>query len=183
MLRIPLVWILHYPGNKTRNKTNSLLSNGSYFIQGIKKSLTLLVSAYFFSQCIGGGASLPGPKHILVYCSPHRPLTEMIQYSMERGCPDNSKNYRHISVKGLWGEQFAIDIDQFSRKFQNLRFDTSISIANCSAHRSPTEMSLYFLELSGQPLSIEYWIISVSGLWGEQLIKMCFGPGRPPPDT
>ena len=104
----------------------------------------------------------------------------MSQYSMERRCPDNSKKYRLISVSGLWAEQFAIEIDQFyeklwkfqksqfSRKFQNLRFNTSISIANCSAHRSPTEMSLYFLELSGQHLSIEYWLISVRGLWAEQ---------------
>ena len=77
----------------------------------------------------------------------------MIQYSMESACPDDSKKYRIISVGGLWTEQFAIEIDQFyeklwkfkksqfSRKFQNLRFDTSISIANCSAHRLLTEMS------------------------------------------
>ena len=98
-----------------------------------------------------------------------------------------------ISVRVLWAQQFAIEIDQsyeklwkfqksqFSRKFQNLRFDTSISIANCSAHRSPTEMSLYFLELSGQHLSIEYWLISVRGLWAKQLTKLVRAWEAPPP--
>ena len=64
-----------------------------------------------------------------------------------------SKKYRTISVGGLWAEQFAIEIDQFyeklwkfqksqfSKKCQNVRFNTSISIANCSAHRWPTEMT------------------------------------------
>ena len=46
--------------------------------------------------------------------------------------------------------------------FDNFQWKWSISIANRSAHRQPTEMSQYFLESSY--LSIEYWPISVSGL-------------------
>ena len=125
-------------------------------------------------------------------CQAPRPLTEMSQYCMERGCPDDSKKYKLISVRGLWAEQFAIEIDQFyeklwkfqksqfSRKCQNLRFNTSISIANCSAHRRPTEMSLYFLESSGPPLSTEYWLISVSCLWAEKLAETKIGWNPPP---
>ena len=55
--------------------------------------------------------------------------------------------------------------------FQNPRYNPSILIANCSAHRPPIEMSLYFLESSGQELSIEHWPISVSCLWAEKLAE------------
>ena len=48
-------------------------------------------------------------------------------------------------------------------------------IANCSPLRPPTEMFLYFLESWGQCLSIEYKIISVSGLWAEQFAKVSSG--------
>ena len=47
-------------------------------------------------------------------------------------------------------------------------------IANCSAHRPPTEMFLYFLKSSGQYLSIEYKLISVGGLWAEQFALIAF---------
>ena len=44
----------------------------------------------------------------------------------------------------------------------------SISNANCSAHRHPTEMRLYFLESSGQGDSKKYRLISVDLLCAEQ---------------
>ena len=66
--------------------------------------------------------------------------------------------------------------------FQNPRYNPSILIANCSAHRPPIEMSLYFLESSGQELSIEHWPISVSCLWAEKLAEgKCVE--SPPPMT
>ena len=49
-------------------------------------------------------------------------------------------------------------------KFENLRKNLLILIANCSAHRLPTEMSLYFLESLGQGDSKKYRLISVGGL-------------------
>ena len=44
----------------------------------------------------------------------------------------------------------------------------STLIANCSALRSSIEIILYFLKSWGQYRSIEYWPISVGGLWAEQ---------------
>ena len=68
--------------------------------------------------------------------------------------------------------------------FQNSLYNPSILIANCSAHRPPIEMSLYFLESSGQELSIKYWLISVSCLQVELLtIKDVYKISSPcPPD-
>ena len=57
-----------------------------------------------------------GRYFILKNCSANRPPTEMIFYSMERYCPQNSKKYKTISVGGLRAEQFAIKIDIFYRE-------------------------------------------------------------------
>ena len=112
--------------------------------------------------------------------SAHRQLTHMSQYSMERGCPEDSKKYRLISVCQRWAEQFTIEVDVLNRRFWNFQENCdfgnfhnfskkwSISITNCSAHRPLTEMSLYFLELSGHLLYIEYWLISVSSPGAEK---------------
>ena len=63
-----------------------------------------------------------------------------------------------------------IKVEEFSKKSNKLDFLKKYSclIADCSAHRLPTEMVLYFLKFSGQYLSIEYKLISVGGLWAEQ---------------
>ena len=146
-------------------------------------NLTLLVTGSKSPLCHRGGW-IP-PTFNFESCSAHRPPTEMGQYSMERPCPDDSKKYRLISVGCLWAEQFAIKIDWFFQRFSNFAFswileflinfeNRSISIANCSAHRHPTEMSLYFLESSGQWDSKKYRLIFVGGLWAEQFaIKHC----------
>ena len=63
------------------------------------------------------------------------------------------------------------------QNFQNPRYNPSILIANCSAHRQPIKMCLYFLESSGQELSIEHFCeLSVS--WESSRERMC---GIPPP--
>ena len=49
--------------------------------------------------------------------------------------------------------------------------------ANFSAHRQLTEMSLYFLESSGHPLSIS----TVSCLWAEKIAEKKIGWNPPPP--
>ena len=60
--------------------------------------------------------------------------------------------------------------------FQNPRYNPLILIVNCSAHRPPIKMSLYFLESSGQELSIEHFCdFSVS--WEISRERMC---GIPP---
>merc|ERR1712030_203469 len=56
------------------------------------------------------------PLDTFTNCSAHRPPTEMILYSMERYCPQDSKKYETISVGGLRAEQFAIKIDIFYRE-------------------------------------------------------------------
>ena len=64
---------------------------------------------------------------------------------------------------GLRAEQFAIKHRLILRQIfgvtpKNLKTQNfKILIANYSAHRPPTEMSLYFLESSGQGLSIDYF--------------------------
>ena len=62
----------------------------------------------------GGGQK--SPLDTFANCSAHRPPTEMILYSMERYCPQDSKKYKTISVGGLRAEQFAIKIDIFYRE-------------------------------------------------------------------
>ena len=64
---------------------------------------------------------------------------------------------------------------------QNPRKNWSILIANCSAHRPPTEMVLYFLKSSGQGLSKKYRTISVGGLWTEQFARKKYGGIHRPP--
>ena len=43
-------------------------------------------------------------------------------------------------------------------------------IANCSAHKIPSEMILYILKLPGQCLFREWCLISVAFLWAEQFV-------------
>ena len=64
-----------------------------------------------------------------------------------------------------------IKVDKFYGDFSYfkiLRYNWSILIANSSALWPSTERVLYFLKSSTQGFSIEYWVISVSGLWAEQ---------------
>ena len=58
---------------------------------------------------------VPPPYFPLANLSSQRQLTEMSHYSMEIGCPKDSKKYRLISV-GCRAEQFTIEIDQFYQK-------------------------------------------------------------------
>ena len=70
----------------------------------------------------------------------------------------------------LWAEQFVIKVEEFSKKSNKLDFLKKYSclIADCSAHRLPTEMVLYFLKFPGQGLFREHWPVSVGLLWAEQ---------------
>ena len=92
---------------------------------------------------------------LIANCSAHRRPTETSQCSLKRPCPGNFKKYKTISVGSLWAEQFLIKVEQFSEKSKKLDFLKKYSclIADCSAHRLPTEMVLYFLKFSGQGLS------------------------------
>ena len=50
---------------------------------------------------------------------------------MERGCLDDSKMYKLISIRGLGAEEFAIEIDHFyqkSWKFQKSQFSVNFKI-------------------------------------------------------
>ena len=109
---------------------------------------------------------------LIVNCSAHRRPTETGQCSLKRPCPKNFKKYKTISVGSLWAEQSAIKHEYFFKKSNLFDFleNSSTLITNCSAHRLPTEIVLYFFIFPGQGLFREHWLVSVGFLWAEQFV-------------
>ena len=116
----------------------------------------------------------------------------MGQYPVESACPGDTKEYKIISVGGLWAEQFSIEIGQIYHKLSKFQISQFFSILKSVIKCVDFNLKLLSSQITHRRESVLFRIVRATP-FHRVLTHFCersvsqannqivFGPGRPPP--